>query len=312
MPYDSNSREWLRLCHRESMSLLGWALFATMVAGSIIQVVAIVVLAMIDPAILEQSIPLWLVTALPVYGIAMPIGFAMMKSQRVPPSTAPKAPLSPRAFFKVLLIALAALYVANIITLMITDLIGALRGMPVSNPVAALDDFPMALSIILACILAPVMEELLFRGLLLQRLRPYGDKFAILTSAIAFGLFHGTLNQVLYAFAVGVVFAYVALRTGGIWQGILLHTLINAVSTVVIPLTEGWGEMGAVALSLFILLAMAAGIVLFIRSRPSWHFEEATHPFSLKESCALFWLSGGGVFFTIVSVLTMVVTLVAE
>ena len=49
------------------------------------------------------------------------------------------------------------------------------------------DSFTMYLY---ASISAPVTEELLFRGLLLRYMRPYGRKFAILTSAFMFGNFH--------------------------------------------------------------------------------------------------------------------------
>lgn len=43
-----------------------------------------------------------------------------------------------------------------------------------------------------ASFLAPISEELIFRGFVLRSLRPYGKRFAILGSAFLFGLFHGT------------------------------------------------------------------------------------------------------------------------
>jgi membrane protease YdiL (CAAX protease family) len=54
-------------------------------------------------------------------------------------------------------------------------------------------------------VLAPISEELLFRGYILRALRPYGKRFAILGSAILFGLFHGNLLQGPYAMLVGLV-----------------------------------------------------------------------------------------------------------
>ena len=50
-----------------------------------------------------------------------------------------------------------------------------------------------------ASFLAPISEELIFRGFVLRSLRPYGKRFAILGSAFLFGLFHGNLLQTPYA-----------------------------------------------------------------------------------------------------------------
>ena len=59
-------------------------------------------------------------------------------------------------------------------------------------------------------IFAPLSEEILFRGLVLDTLRPYGKRFAIFGSAVLFGLFHGNLLQTPYAFGVGLLLGYAA------------------------------------------------------------------------------------------------------
>ena len=61
-------------------------------------------------------------------------------------------------------------------------------------------------------ILAPISEELIFRGWVLRALRPYGKRFSIVASALLFGLFHGNLLQAPYAFLVGLVMGYVAME----------------------------------------------------------------------------------------------------
>src|SRR5699024_2978381 len=126
------------------------------------------------------------------------------------------------------------------------------RGQAVTNPVDSLAGYPTVLNLLLGCVIAPVSEEYLFRYLLLNRLRPYGDKFAILASALCFGLFHGNLNQLFYAFAVGALFAYVVLQTGCLWQSILLHALINFTSVGLVPLLELLGQTGELLTSLLV------------------------------------------------------------
>ncbi len=81
------------------------------------------------------------------------------------------------------------------------------------------DTFSMFLYI---CLVAPISEELIFRGLVLRTLEPYGRRFAILGSAFAFALFHGNLVQIPYAFLVGLVLGYVAVEHNIYWA-MLLH-----------------------------------------------------------------------------------------
>lgn len=83
---------------------------------------------------------------------------------------------------------------------------------------------------------APVTEELVFRRCVLDRLRPYGEKAALLVSALCFALFHSAVNQVCYAFMLGLVFGYVYLRTGRLRYSMLLHILINSMSAILLPL----------------------------------------------------------------------------
>ena len=53
-------------------------------------------------------------------------------------------------------------------------------------------------AILIPTILAQVVEELIFRKLLIDRLHNYGEKAVIIFTAICFGLFHGNLTQTLF------------------------------------------------------------------------------------------------------------------
>ena len=88
---------------------------------------------------------------------------------------------------------------------------------------ADMDTLPMWLY---ACLAAPITEELLFRGLLLRSMAPFGKKFAIVVSAVLFGLYHGNPIQTPYAFAVGLILGYVALEYNVIWA-MVLHMMNN-------------------------------------------------------------------------------------
>ena len=88
---------------------------------------------------------------------------------------------------------------------------------------------------LLLVILAPIIEEYIFRKILIDRMHSYGEKLAVVTSALMFGLFHGNLSQFFYAYALGLVFGYVYLKTGRLRYSICLHMLINLLGGVVGP-----------------------------------------------------------------------------
>ena len=87
------------------------------------------------------------------------------------------------------------------------------------------DTFSMFLYV---SVFAPVWEELLFRGFVLRTLRPFGKRFAILGSAVLFGLFHGNLIQTPYAFLMGLLLGYVTVEYSILWA-LLIHVFNNFV-----------------------------------------------------------------------------------
>lgn len=116
-----------------------------------------------------------------------------------------------------------------------------------------------------ASVLAPVWEEVLFRGYVLRTLRPFGKRFSILTSAILFGLFHGNLLQTPYALVMGLVLGYVTVEYSIGWA-VLLHMFNNLVlADLLTRLTANWTEMayGALNLLLFGGSAVISMLILF-------------------------------------------------
>ena len=116
---------------------------------------------------------------------------------------------------------------------------------------------------------APVAEEILFRGLILRKLQPYGKRFAIVLSALLFGIFHGNLVQIPYAFLVGLVLGYVAMEHNILWA-MVLHMFNNLVlADMLTRLTSGLPEyVGNGILGLVIMAcAMASLVILIVRRK---------------------------------------------
>lgn len=288
--------------HCQRFSRLGWALFAQMVSMVLVQVALTLAVRTLAPALLRQPVFLWCLSVGSAYGVGVP-AFCLVLRGDPTPAAAPRRPLSPPAFGRALVILLGVIYLANLLTLMLTHVIGLLRGEAVVNPVESLSIYPPVLTVVLGCVIAPLAEELLFRRLLLDRLRPYGDRFAILTSALCFGLFHGNLNQYFYAFATGAVLAYVMLRTGCLWQTILLHVLVNGASVILVPLLRELGLAGDALISLLVLGSMAAGLALLVAARRELRLEPGAVPLSEGWKWRLFFENPGVLFFCLASLL---------
>ncbi|MCH5296254.1 MAG: CPBP family intramembrane metalloprotease [Ruminococcus sp.] len=81
---------------------------------------------------------------------------------------------------------------------------------------------------VIAVSLVPALaEEFAFRGVVMGTLRKYGDSFAIISSAVLFGLMHGNISQIPFAFILGLIFAFVDCKTNSILPSIIIHFLNN-------------------------------------------------------------------------------------
>ena len=75
-----------------------------------------------------------------------------------------------------------------------------------------------------------LIEEFLFRGVIMGSLLRFGKPFAIFTSALVFGLVHGNLVQIPFAFMVGLVIGAMVVETNSIWTGVIIHFINNFIS----------------------------------------------------------------------------------
>lgn len=95
-------------------------------------------------------------------------------------------------------------------------------------------------SILMLVVLAPVMEEVLFRGILLESVRSkHSAGRAIVVSALMFGVIHFIPQQVVNAFAIGLILGYIYVRTESLWPVIVIHALNNAMAYVIMQWSDG-------------------------------------------------------------------------
>lgn len=134
---------------------------------------------------------------------------------------------------------------------------------------------------ILSMAVAPAfIEELIFRGIIMQSLRRFGDIFALVASSLIFGIFHLNLIQMPYAFIVGLCIGYFVMRTGSLWVGVIIHFINNLVSCIMELAMPHISDDTFVIINLVynficVILAVIALIVLLIKYKDMFRFENA-------------------------------------
>lgn len=119
-----------------------------------------------------------------------------------------------------------------------------------------------ALTFISTAIMPPLVEEFAMRGAVMGILRKFGDGFAILTSAILFGLIHANFEQIVFAAFVGAVLGFVTVKSGSLWTAVLVHSINNMLSVCMYYISENIGmEISNGIYIVILILSLTVGIV---------------------------------------------------
>lgn len=217
-------------------------------------------------------------------------------------------PMGVGTFFGILCIFLGGQFLSQMM-ISVTEMIMNLFGFSMLEGMEALavdfDNFSMFLY---AGVLAPVTEELLFRGLVQRTLMPFGKRFAIFCSAFTFGLYHGNLIQTPFAFLVGLILGYVAAEYNIFWA-MLLHMINNlVVADMLYRMLSFLPEMTSGVVIWLILLAFAvAGLVILIVKRDKTREWRTSEPI-YRTYLGCFFSSAGMIVFNVVIGLMMIYT----
>ncbi len=316
---DLSQKQALRTARRRFM-LLGLGCFVILLSASLLQPLFMRLLP-------DNKWTLWIYTFAPIYLIAMPLGCLIFRA--VPKSNLAQARLTAGQLVVIVFISLFMMYASNFVGVLITTAISMLTG--VSNDLP-LNDYIMAdswpLKILVMVVLAPMLEEYVFRKQLLDRMVPYGSKLAVVTSALIFGLFHGNLNQFIYATALGLVLGYVYLRTGRLRYTIGIHMGVNFLGSVVSGLILENLDLEALedperameamlspaflaycVLLVFILGAMVTGLVLLCIFGKRIRFGRTSQQLPKGKGFVTAWCNVGMILFTALCLFSIVMSL---
>lgn len=184
-------------------------------------------------------------------------------------------------FLQAAVFTLGICYLFNVMTIGLIELLQNRTGLETFNRIDLHDTAsPIWEQVIFSIGVAPVCEELLFRRLLLDRLRALGDVSAVYLSALAFSLFHGNLYQMFYTFVLGIFFAKLVLLTGSVRDTILLHMCVNGMTTLNYVFPEEWFF---VLRFIFYVTCAALAVTLYLKQRRHIQMEPGPLPFSPRD-----------------------------
>lgn len=316
---------------KKVFSRVGWSYAVMLGAGTGLQLLLLYLSKLYFPGLLESNWSVLLFSQLPLYLAAVPLGWCVLR--RLPSSRPAENRLTAGRFFSLLVMCFAVMYVGNLIGVVLNMGIAAAKGAIYENPVLdLLQSSNVWTNLVCVVLLAPVMEELVFRKLLCDRIRVYGEGTAIVVSGFIFGLFHGNLYQFFYAFGVGTFFAWIYLRTGRVRYTMLLHGCINFLGGVLpelilqhidldaigklstddpqtllnyaqghLPELAGFGLYAMTVLALFIL-----GLIFLIERRKQFTLEPAEKPLPRRGRAGIVLGGAGMIVYMLVAAALMV------
>ncbi len=174
---------------------------------------------------------------------------------------------------------------ANLLSAWIGDF-GVHLGLPRPDPFTTGDGSVLTffMDLIVFAAVPAVMEEALMRGLVLQTLRPMGNGIAVVVSATAFGLMHGSLDQVPYALLMGLILGAVFVYTDDLALVIVTHAMANALALLSGFLAQFSSSLTAIVWQgIILLLVFVLGVLAMIwlrrhplgRARPTYDVSRA-------------------------------------
>jgi len=203
----------------------------------------------------EKSIIIVLISNIASFALFLPIWLSTRKHAQ------PSVNLNPVA----LGLLVAGFFAGfNIVEMMIFGLTDIMRFFPSYNEVSdLLSGGSLVMQIISVGVAAPVVEELVFRGILISRMRWLPAWAAVLIQAALFGLVHMNLFQGLYAFLAGLLLGWVFVKYRSIIMVIIGHMAYNLTSVLLGEFLDD--KMAVFVLPLSAIVAVACIVALIRR-----------------------------------------------
>ena len=296
---------------KKTFTIVGFALLVFMLAANVLGGLVGSVIGNLIAAqkhvslseVYEDTSFLVLNNCIAIYLIAFPLSALIMKLTN-DSIVKTKSTLTKSQYFRAICISFPVMLSLNIFSTRLASLVsGGEAENSTINTLVSGHNIP---AMIMVAVLAPIFEELLFRKLIIDRTRRYGDVIAIFYSSIAFGLFHCNIYQLFYAFALGLILGYVYVKSGNIILTIIIHMIINGTSSIFAPLAPT-----AYTYFLDIMLVLGGLSIIYTLIKRDVKFESAKDQIPYKEASAIAFRNSGTILFALVCIIIMIYSLFA-
>lgn len=332
-PAPAEDRAYHTPAARRAYNRVGLGLLAFLLVPQLISLPVSLLLWLLFPDLVAGGWAVWINQVFSLYMVGTPLALLVIG---LPPADLPAREKQRMPFLHLLAVFCAMQLVAlvgSLVSQMLTSLFGAITGqMPVSPLDEVLAGSPLWVILLVTVIIGPILEELVCRKAIMDRMLPHGEKSAILLSSIAFGIIHGNFYQLFYTVGVGILLGYVYARTRRLTYVCGLHILFNffgaflplclmgsldfsLLETMQLPELLAWIEANLLPFLGYLLYMLAfyglalAGVILPLLGRHHVRFEPCPRPLPEKERAGVYFGNVGMILFTVFGVLLLLLSL---
>ena len=166
-------------------------------------------------------------------------------------------------------ISFGIVFCANLAGLGVIQVIQKVSGCTFTNPTdELLKDQNAMLLIVMVALIGPILEEIVFRKMLIDTIGRYNAGVAVIMSGVVFGIIHTNISQFFYTFAFGLFLGFIYVKTGRLLYTIIMHVSVNlffgTMSSILKRFTDT--DLGVAIFGLYgmaLITVAITGIVLF-------------------------------------------------
>ena len=214
------------------------------------------------------------ITSIISLGLPFVLAYFLMKKKQIVTKLPYQKPSDAKSSKFLTMLAIPTMVFSSIIINVISSIIQSFMGITFSDNMLDNDIITLPSMIMLSisvAVIPAVIEEFAIRGVVMQPLRRYGDKFAIIVSALFFSLLHGNMLQIPYTFAGGLILGYLMVKTKSMWPPMILHFVNNGYSVVIMIVGDifgdRWGNLSAYIMWIGFAVIGVIGLIGYLKTK---------------------------------------------
>lgn len=305
---------------RKNLSRIGWALTLYLLTVALLSTALYMGVETFFPTVAEHQFFDLFVQLIPTYFISFPLFAGLLIGM---PKKAPKKKkLGFGGWIAFLAISFFLMMAGNYIAIGLMDFVETLKGSEITNLIGQQinDSHPLE-NLILIVLVAPIVEELMCRKLIIDRLLPYSEVLAVIVSGVFFGLLHGNFYQFFYATFLGLLFSIVYAKTGRIGYTIVMHMILNFTGSIIADFIgditaagsatsiNPWEIVASIYSAAMLTLAICGAILLLRKIKKLNLKKTGVRYLTLKTQFKLMAGSAGTIVYCIICLLTFISSL---